>query len=185
MSEVLEVEHKFLLMSDLSEVLIPGSKRYSIHQTYLFSDPGYSERVRYTIPLEGGAPIMTHTKKRPGPNGGKWEDERVIGNGQEYAALLGRQKIGAMPIYKVRYVFDFGEQTFELDHFLGPISFWLLEAEVESLDDPLDLDFIKTYLGDLVDVTNNRRFASAYIAKKPHKTIKEIAKIRREFYEGS
>lgn len=184
MTTTIEIEHKLLVLSDLSEVLIP-SKRFLIHQTYIENDV-YSERVRYTTSLDDGSVKITHTIKRPVVGGqGKHETEVEI-TPQTYDNLLARQKIGALPITKVRYIFDSMGQTYELDHFISPINFWLLEAEVENLNDPLDLSVVSRILGPLVDVTDQKRFASSYISKKPHKTRKEIERIKRVFYnEGS
>lgn len=106
--------------------------------------------------------------------GGKWESEREVDE-HTYVCLLARKKMQASPIFKVRYVFEHDGLTFELDHFLGPIDYYLLEVEVDSLDTPVN---IPEYLGPYIEVTEEKYFTSAYISKKPYQSLKRIEELK-------
>lgn len=193
-----EVEHKYLVTNFSPKD--PRKAELPVHhdliwivQHYLENDNNPTERIRSLTRfeicgMEWPGRWFTHTIKYPAEDEGNWEAERIIEE-DEYGKLLtgtteeggvyGRQDLTRQPIFKYRYVFFYKDQKFELDRFVGPISFTLLEAEVKSLSDPIELP---PFL-DLIEVTGDKRFSSNYIAKKPHKTlerIKVLSKIKKQ-----
>jgi CYTH domain-containing protein len=195
-----EVEHKYLVanFSPQAPRLVTLPVRHDtlwMIQHYLENNDNPTERVRATtrfkrFGMEWPGKWYEHTIKHKAEDEGNWEDEREISS-VEYAEYLsgsaahggtfGRQDLTRQPIIKHRLVFYYHDQKFELDRFHHPFPFTLLEAEVESLANPIDLP---PWL-DLIEVTGNKRFSGVRLAKKPHKTLREIKKLLTDRPEWS
>lgn len=136
MSVPYEIERKYLIK--MPEFPLPvETQATSIEQAYLLNPDGNSERVRVR------AGKYYHTLKVHISNVVREEYEREITR-EEYDALLKRRDPNCTFIQKVRHVFQYDGQTFELDVF----PFWkkqaFLEIELPAEDTPVKIpDFIE------------------------------------------
>lgn len=136
MSVPYEIERKYLIK--MPEFPLPvETQATSIEQAYLLNPDGNSERVRVR------AGKYYHTLKVHISNVVREEYEREITR-EEYDALLKRRDPNCTFIQKVRHVFRYDGQTFELDVF----PFWkkqaFLEIELPAEDTPVKIpDFIE------------------------------------------
>ena len=136
MSTPYEIERKFLIrMPDFP--LPVETKATDIEQAYLVNPDGNSERVR----MRAGK--YYHTLKVHISNVVREEYEREITR-EEYEKLLERRDPNCTFIKKVRHVFEYKGQTFELDVF----PFWknqaYLEIELPDAETTIDIpDFIE------------------------------------------
>ena len=130
--------------------LVPRKKRFS------------SERVRKRQ-YAGIPAVYTHTSKIRIGDGIHEEDERVIRR-SDYERLLKRADPAMVCLSKVRRVFNFEGQTFELDLFQGPFQgLVLLEIELTSMDVPVTLP---SFLAVVREVTSVPGYTNSALAKK-------------------
>jgi CYTH domain-containing protein len=126
----LEIERKFLI-----EPLYPSqsplldAKVSSIEQVYLMNSDGMNERVRART--KDGVTTFTHTIKKTLAQGVNEEVEVEVDEAG-YAELLTRRDPARVPVLKTRYVVPRGGLTFEVDEFLSPRVFWMMEVELSS-----------------------------------------------------
>lgn len=155
MSVPYEIERKYLIK--MPEFPLPvETQATSIEQAYLVNPDGNSERVR------ARAGRYYHTLKVRVSNVIREEYEREITR-EEYEALLKRRDPKCAFIQKVRHVFNYDGQTFELDVF----PFWekqaFLEIELESENTPVELpDFIEV----IREVTEDRNYTNHALAMR-------------------
>lgn len=174
--EKIEIEHKYLVKSFSPEILFKNKipfETFHISQEYLTNiEKGVSERVRATTAIGGTKDLVyTHTIKRPATEGSLESDIEITE--EEFLNLLKRKDSKSSPIIKYRYVFSYKLQTFELDSFVLPIQFHMMELEVDSLSRPVHLpEFLK-----LVEVTEFKEFANKRIALDGSKTLNKISTI--------
>lgn len=153
MSVPYEIERKYLIK--MPEFPLPVETQVSsIEQAYLVNPDGNSERVR------ARAGRYYHTLKVHISNLVREEYEREITEA-EYKEMLKRRDPKCTLIQKVRYVFEYREQVFELDVF----PFWksqaFLEIELESENTPVELpDFIEV----IREVTEDRNYTNHALA---------------------
>lgn len=153
MSVPYEIERKYLIK--MPEFPLPAETRASsIEQAYLVNPDGNSERVR------ARAGKYYHTLKVRISDMVREEYEREISRA-EYDELLKRRDPKCALIRKVRYVFEYRGQVFELDVF----PFWkkqaFLEIEMESEDAQVELpDFIDV----IREVTEDRSYTNHALA---------------------
>ena len=150
-----EIERKYLirLPEDLSRFPVAH-----IEQTYLEND-GATERVR-RIEKEGGT-VFFHTLKRR-INGLRCVEEEGAIPPAEAEVLLARPRVG-VPVVKDRYYYRYGGHTFEIDVY----PFWSrqcvmeveMESEAEAVDLPPDITVIR-------EVTGERRYKNAALARE-------------------
>lgn len=160
----LEIERKFLLAALPSDWPVPFVDSHLV-QAYLVprDKRTTSERVRTRIPTDGGPCVYTHTKKVRVSDGVHEEDEREVSKAS-YNRLLKRADPAMVPISKVRRVFDWAGQTFELDVFSGPhTGLIVMEVELPSEDTPVTLP---PWLNITREVTTERDFTNAAMARK-------------------
>lgn len=133
-----EIERKFLLRPGPAEKEVPVRFEGSdIEQTYLIGQHGWEARVRRRG--QHGSYTYTNTLKRPVTAGQRVEIERQI-TGRDYIALLAQADPARRTIKKLRRVFLWKNQYFEWDIFVSPRpGLELLEVEVNSLEDPVEL----------------------------------------------
>ena len=155
-----ERERKFLVSGlNLSDISV---KRESveIEQTYLLSSSG-TARVRKRG--QHGSFTYTHTVKYKLGPGKNIEKERGISE-KNYLDLLRQADPSKQTIKKERTCFLWNHQYFELDYFISPKNgLWLLEAEIESDDEHVELPpFIKVEK----EVTDDPAYSNSEIAKR-------------------
>lgn len=136
----MEIERKFLV-KNFSFAMIPeDAKAADIFQDYLVSKPGVTRRVRRST--TDGETTYTYTEKRPTWRRGTcYEKERKISEA-EYQALLAERDPTTRTIHKMRYTFWYRGHWLELDVFAslpGYPDLVMLEAELKSIDEPLEL----------------------------------------------
>ena len=136
MSIPYEIERKYLIKMPVFPLPVE-TQSTDIEQAYLVNPDGNSERVR----MRAGK--YYHTLKVHISNVVREEYEREITR-EEYEKLLERRDPNCTFIKKVRHVFEYKGQTFELDVF----PFWknqaYLEIELPDTKTPIDIpDFIE------------------------------------------
>lgn len=153
MSVPYEIERKYLIK--MPEFPLPvETQTTDIEQAYLVNPDGNSERVR------ARAGRYYHTLKVHISNVVREEYEREISR-EEYDELLKRRDMNCTFIQKVRHVFDYAGQTFELDVF----PFWkkqaFLEIELPDADTPVKMpEFIEV----MREVTEDRNYTNHALA---------------------
>ena len=149
-----EIERKYIVR--MPDVPLPGTESVTdITQVYLLTDDGSSERVR----TRGGK--YTHNRKVPVTEIRNVETEEEISR-EEYEALLERRDPACAVIEKVRHVFEYEGQNFELDVF----PFWkkqaMMEIELKNEDVPVNMP---PFITVIREVTEDRRYKNHYMAK--------------------
>ncbi|MBQ4088536.1 MAG: CYTH domain-containing protein [Clostridia bacterium] len=153
MSVPYEIERKYLIK--MPEFPLPVETRATdIEQAYLINPLGHSERVR----MRAGR--YFHTLKVHISNVVREEYENEISK-EEYEMLLKRRDPKCTFIQKVRHVFEYEGQTFELDVF----PFWkkqaFLEIELPDVNTPVKMpDFIEV----MREVTEDLRYTNHSLA---------------------
>lgn len=173
MSTKLEIERKFLVkfptsweaLSEMFDNLVDVRR---ISQTYLKPEPGeQAARVRKTIAgLTGDLETEYHfNQKKPVDTGVHEETERDISK-SEYEKYLKTANPSKSPVEKTRFVFEFQDQTFELDVFKGALKgLAILEIELEDKNDTVELpDFLEI----VKEVTNDKRYTNFALADKKY-----------------
>ena len=161
MNGTYEIEHKYLIRMPDIEMLagLPGCVRWKIHQTYLSSEKGVTERVR-SIDQDGSMSWWHTTKKRISA---LTSDEAEVGIArEEYDRLLNRADPGRQTIVKTRYRIPFRGQLLEVDVY----PFWKDRAilEVEVSDEKQAVLFPE-WLQVIREVTADKRYKNAHLAK--------------------
>ena len=182
MSTHLEIERKFLVKfptswSDLAELFdgIVDVKRIS--QTYLTAEEGeQASRVRKTIEgLSGDTNTVYHRnqKKPTGDTGVHEETESEISE-KEYQLALKKANPQKCAVEKTRFVFDWHDQTFELDLFKGHLKgLAILEIELDDKDAKVELP---PFLKVIKEVTKDKSFNNFSLADKKLKREKDNAR---------
>lgn len=157
-----EIERKFLLdpAPDPREPPLAGARRLEIEQTYLLGSHGGSERVR-AVREQGRDERYFHTRKRWISALARQEEEHEIGR-ERYLELRARADPGRGTIRKTRLLFPHAGHLFELDLFERPPGLVLLEVELGSEDEPLELP---PFPG-LHEVTGDDDYSNAELARR-------------------
>lgn len=158
----IETERKYLIRRPTDDELsaIPGIEITEIVQTYLkTNENGALRRVR----KRGSAKLgytYTYTEKIHISFGSRIEREREISE-EEYLRLLDEADPARRTIEKLRCVFDYKAQLFELDIYPFSAEYASLEIELDDINTPVDLpDHIKL----LKDVTGDERYCNSSLA---------------------
>ena len=172
MTTKLEIERKFLVKfpsswSALAAMFdgIVDVKRIS--QTYLTpkgDEP--AARIRKTVEgLRGDTHTVFHfnQKKPTGDTGTHEETEHEISQ-KEYEKSLQKANPNKCAVEKIRFVFNYHDQVFELDVFRGHLKgLAIMEIELEDKDETVELPpFIKV----IKEVTKDKRFNNFSLADK-------------------
>jgi CYTH domain-containing protein len=168
----LEIERRFLVKfpqswSDLSEMFegIIDIKRIS--QTYLRPEPGeQAGRVRKTVEgLTGDTDTVFHyNRKKPIDNTGVYEETEHEISEAEYQKYLKKSNPDKYTIEKIRFVFKWHDQVFELDIFKGPLKgLAILEIELPKKNSTVELP---PFLPVIKEVTKDKRFTNFNLADK-------------------
>jgi CYTH domain-containing protein len=155
-----EIERKYLLAEAPPAEVLTEAAAYDIEQTYLTADSGSSRRVRRRTGRDG----VRHWLTEKGPRSGisREEDEREIDEG-EYRELLEEADRQSGTIVKTRYVFSHGDQTLELDVFRAPEGLVLLEVELVSEDEAVELP---AWAAGARDVSDDESYSNAALARQ-------------------
>ena len=159
----LEIERKYLIRRPAAQVLaaLPEVRADEITQTYLtFQEDGFSRRVRRRgTPEQGWS--YTYTRKQTIGFGERIELEDEISEAA-YQTLLQEADPAMHPIRKVRYVFTYLGQFFELDVYAFSETLATLEIELPSIDTPVTLP---EQIEILEDVTGKPGYSNFELSK--------------------
>ena len=162
-SDGLEIERKWLLAAAPSahDLEALGASPIEIEQVYLakVSEAG-SRRIRRLDGPDGETFVLT---EKSGHGVRRQERETAI-DAATYEALLGEADPTRRPIRKVRHRIPHGGLTIELDVFTDPPGLALLEVEVATPDEPIDL--WPAAIAPLVvrEVTEDRSYENSQLA---------------------
>lgn len=179
MGTKLESERKYLIKfptswSALAELFdgIVDVKRIS--QTYLKSDKGeQAARVRKTIEgLSGDTDTVFHyNQKKPVETGVHEETEHEISE-KKYNEYLKKANPEKCAVEKTRFVFEWHDQTFELDLFKGHLKgLAIMEIELDDINDTVELP---PFLKVIKEVTKDKKFTNFSLASRDIENIRDI-----------
>jgi CYTH domain-containing protein len=168
----LEKERKFLIkfpsswssLAELFEYLVDVKR---ITQTYLKAEEGeQAARVRKTIegPVGHTKTVYHYNQKKPtGDTGVHEETEHEISE-KQYNNYLKKANPSKVAVEKTRFVFDYNDQSFELDLFKGHLKgLAIMEIELDDMDDTVELP---PFLKVIKEVTKDKRFTNFSLADK-------------------
>ncbi|RAJ25783.1 CYTH domain-containing protein [Gelidibacter algens] len=156
MSDLIEIERKFLVVSDAFKS--EAFKQTRIVQAFLNSDKNRTVRVR----IKGEQGFLTIKGKSSEDGISRFEWEKEISK-SEAEALLNLCEDGM--IDKIRYEVKSGAHVFEVDEFLGSND-GLIVAEVELKH--VSENFKKPkWLGE--EVTGQLKYFNSHLVKNPFK----------------
>ncbi len=176
MTKQLEIEKKFLIkfplpFHSMKEVWNHAIKVEEIHQFYLKSAKGVTDRIRDSIEFGIDSSIYYRTIKTnvsPGIN----EEEEFILTKKEYDHFCELCDESMFPIWKTRYTFDYDNQIFELDIFHKRLdNLIILEIELDDINCEVRLP---PFLCVLNDVTMNKKYKNSNLAKLSFSDGKKI-----------
>lgn len=157
----LEIERKFLLVRAPDLSLLPDVRLLDLEQTYLLSGDEELE-VRVRSRREDGRTSYFRTEKRRRSARTREESEQEI-SWRHYRRCLEQADPGRQTIVKTRHCFPFSGLTFELDQFHTPAGLWLLEAELGSEREQVELpDFLQIER----EVTGERAYTNGELARR-------------------
>lgn len=171
MSKKLEIERKFLVKfpaswSALSEMFDDLVDVKRISQTYL-SPKGNEQagRVRKTVQgLTGDTDTIYHFNKKKLIEKGVHEELEHEISKSEYQKYLKDADSSKVEVHKTRFVFNYNDQTFELDVFKGPLKgLAILEIELGDKSDKVDLP---PFLKVVKEVSQDKRYNNFNLADK-------------------
>ena len=157
--EHFEIERKYLIRMPARELLetLPSSV---IEQIYILGPDGTRERIRRREYHDRC--VFTHTSKKRVSDVTRIEKEDEISE-SEYQKMKDRADPTRQALHKVRYLYDYRGQCFELDVF----PFWndraLLELELESEEQTI---LFPPDIAVLREVTSDKRYTNAAIARE-------------------
>lgn len=157
----IEIERKYIIaMPDISRLReLCGFTESRIEQIYLSTASGNTHRVRKRD--FGNAVEYTETCKERIDGMSVREREREISE-NEFMALSKNIAEGTRPLKKIRYTFDFSNQTFELDVYPEWKSTAIMETELKSRDEMVEMpDFITI----IREVTGERAYSNASMSR--------------------
>jgi CYTH domain-containing protein/predicted ATPase len=148
----LEIERKFLIPTPPSTLPDPHVSS-DIVQIYL--DTGRDEELRIRQRSQDGHSVYTMSRKKKIELGIRIEKEEFLTN-TEFQALSHR---GKGSLTKRRHCFIHNGRCYELDEYTGKnAGLWVLEVEVENIDDPVSLP---DWASNAIDVTANEKYSNA------------------------
>lgn len=157
----IEIERKFRLGAapDAAVLRGHGAVPRHIEQIYLAGDPP-GRRVRRTVDEDGTVEHRLTRKERLRAFAFR-EEESVIDQ-MTFQALLAEADPGRRRIRKTRHVVPHGDQTLEIDVFEEPAGLVLVEVELRTDDEAVELP---GWLGAAVDVTGDPTYLNANLAR--------------------
>lgn len=168
MKQMIEIERRWAL--SITPSLPLPYQIYLLTQSYLHNPDGKAERIRQSLGVETH---FYHTIKTPLQNQiGQHEQESEI-DFLTYLGLMKRINSDFYPITKERKVFEFNGLKYELDSFLYPVKFLVLEVEIPTIETPVE---IPDFLGPVVEVTGKTKLSNFRIAQDPKAAMKSMKK---------
>ena len=169
MSTQLEIERKFLVkfpkswsgLSELFEDLIDVKR---ISQTYLKPEGDEpSARIRKTVEgLTGDTETVYHYNKKKTLESAVHKEEEYEITKKQYESNLKKCHPDKTEVEKTRFVFEYNDQTFELDVFKGALKgLAILEIELKDKDQTIELP---PFLKVIKEVTKDKRFNNFELA---------------------
>ncbi|MBJ7879484.1 CYTH domain-containing protein [Gelidibacter salicanalis] len=156
MSKLIEIERKFLVLSD--QFKSEAFKKTRIVQAFLNSDKSRTVRVR----LKGDQGFLTIKGETSDDGVSRFEWEKEISKSDAEALL---QLCEEGMIDKIRYEVQSGEHVFEVDEFFG-VNEGLVVAEVE-LNEVAENFHKPNWLGE--EVTGQLKYFNSQLVKHPFK----------------
>ena len=153
-----EIERKYLLPGPPPARVLESATAYEIDQTYLAGEG--SRRLRRRVGPDGERFWLTEKHSRGGIT--RAENEREL-SAEEYGDLLGDADPLSGTVVKTRHVIEHGTQLIEVDVFAAPAGLVLLEVELESEDEPVELP---AWAAGAVDVSEDGAYTNAAIARQ-------------------
>jgi CYTH domain-containing protein len=166
----IEIERKFRLRAapDAAVLAAHGAIAKRIEQVYLRLDPTATgpdapeaARVRRTELADGTVSYRRTTKRRVGPFA--FDEVEDVITEAEWAAALAHAEPDGRPVHKIRHVVAHGHQTLEIDVFEEPPGLIVLEVELASEDERVDLP---DWVGEWREVTGEDRYFNASLARR-------------------
>ena len=154
-----EIERKYVLPAPPPADVLAAGTAYEIEQTYLTSSGG-ARRVRRRSGPDGVRHGLNE-KHRMGGNS-RQEEEREVSEG-EYRELLAEADPQSGTVLKTRHVLPHGGQTLEVDVFRAPAGLVLLEVELSSEDEAVDLP---DWAAGARDVSDDDAYTNAALARR-------------------
>ncbi len=159
----LEIERKYVceVTPDPAFLESLGGRPRSIEQTYLL--PTAEAPVRRVRTIRDGA-LLSHvyTEKRLLRPGVREEHERPIDD-ETAGRLLDEADPASGTIRKTRWEIPHGRHVLELDIFESPAGLVLLEIELASVDEAVELP---SWLGSVRDVSDEPAYFNVEIARR-------------------
>ncbi len=172
MGTKLEIERKFIVKfpkswSDLAELFdgIIDVKRIS--QTYLIPEKGEpAARVRKTVEgFSGDTDTVYHiNQKEPTGDAGVHKEKEQEISKADYNRALKKANPSKCAVEKIRFVFNWHDQVFELDLFKGHLKgLAILEIELKDKKQKVELP---PFLKMVKEVTDDKKFTNFALADK-------------------
>jgi CYTH domain-containing protein len=157
----IEIERKYRLRAAPDPVVLRdhGAVALRLEQVYLAGEPP-GRRVRRIQESDGTVEHRLTRKERLRDFAFR-EEERVI-DADEFEALLAQADPSCRWIRKIRHVVPHGTQKLEIDVFEVPAGLVLLEVELATDDEVVELP---GWLDDWVDVTGDPAYLNANLAR--------------------
>ncbi len=165
----IEIERKFRLRTapDAADLAAHGAVAKRIEQVYLRLSGGgtggapVAVRARRTELPDGSVSYRRTAKRRVGAF--SFEETEDAISALDWAAAVEQADPDRRPVRKTRHVVAHGRQTLEIDVFEEPPGLVVLEVELASEDEAVDLP---TWLGEWREVTGDERFFNASLARR-------------------
>lgn len=178
MTHQLESERKFLVnfpssWSELAEMLHNLVDVKRISQVYLKAQKGkQAGRIRKTVQgLSGDTEVVYHYNEKKPVETGVHQEKEVEISKEEYQQALKSADPDRVEISKIRFVFKYHNQTFELDVFNGALKgLAILELELEDIDDKIKLP---PFLPVKKEITGDQKYSNYNLADKKYHASKD------------
>ncbi len=162
----IEIERKFRLRRapDPATLAAHGALALRIEQVYLRLDPSdraEAVRVRRTELADGTVSFRRTAKRRVGRFSFDEAEDAI--SEADWAAALARADPDRRPVRKTRFVVAHGAQALEIDVFDQPAGLVVVEVELASEGEPVDLP---AWLGEWREVTDDPRYLNVELARR-------------------
>jgi CYTH domain-containing protein len=167
----IEIERKFRLRAapDPAVLAQHGATSRRIEQVYLLIGPSdaarpdapEAERVRRTEFADGSVAFRRTTKRRIGAF--RFDEAEDPISEADWSAAMVRADPERLPVRKVRHLVPHGRQTLEIDVFERPVGLVVVEVELATEDEPVDLP---EWLGEWREVTSDPRYLNVALARR-------------------
>jgi len=154
-----EIERKYVLAAAPPADVLAAGTAYAIEQTYLTSTGG-ARRVRRRTGPDGVRHWLNEKHRIGGIS--REEIEREVSE-DEYRQLLAEADPRSGTVLKTRHVLPHGGQTLELDVFEAPAGLVLLEVELQSEDEAVDLP---AWAAGARDVSDDDAYTNVALARQ-------------------